>query len=209
MYQTKKVSVMAYRECPGCGFFYVSDEEDTCPECGWPVPRKCPFCGSEYESRDVICPGCGRQIDTLTHQVLPESDEEADDFDTGYDRGFDIGFDKGYDYGHDRGFEKGFEAGRNNDLAALETVQKQRQDRKTGQTMQQTDTVVTEDTEDAPTEEPSAMDPTSAQETPMPWISKVIGVLLVLLCLAVVIAIIGLQPVVIIFVLLVLYALLR
>lgn len=209
MYQTKKVSVMAYRECPGCGFFYVSDEEDTCPECGWPVPRKCPFCGSEYESRDVICPGCGRQIDTVTHQVLPESDEGTDDFDTGYDRGFDTGFDKGYEYGHDQGFEKGFEAGRNNDMTALEAVQKRRQDRKEGQTIHQTDVAVTEASGDAPEKTSSEVTPASAQETPAPWTSKVIGGLLVLLCLAAVIGIVGLQPVVIIFVILVLYVLLR
>lgn len=205
----KEVSIMAYRECPGCGFFYVSDEEDTCPECGWLVPRKCPFCGSEYTNRDIICPGCGRQIDTLTHQILPDSDEADDDFDTGYDRGFDIGFDKGYEYGHDQGFEKGFEAGRNNDMTALGAVQKRRQDRKTRQTMQQTDAAVTEEAGNASAEETPVVDPVSAQETPTPWTSKVIGVLLVLLCLAVVIGIVGLEPVAVVFVLLVIYVLLR
>lgn len=94
-------------------------------------------------------------------------------------------------------------------MTALGAVQKRRQDRKTRQTMQQTDAAVTEEAGNASAEETSVVDPVSAQETPTPWTSKVIGVLLVLLCLAVVIGIVGLEPVAVVFVLFVLYVLLR
>ena len=75
--------------------------------------------------------------------------------------------------------------------------------------MQPTDAAVTEEAGNASAEETSVVDSASAQETPTPWTSKVIGALLVLLCLAVVIGIVGLEPVAVVFVLLVLYVLLR
>lgn len=70
---------MADRECPGCGCFYVPDEDDTCPECGCFVPKICPFCGAEYDQRsDIFCPSCHRRIDAYPREVY-SWDEAADE----------------------------------------------------------------------------------------------------------------------------------
>jgi hypothetical protein len=70
---------MADRECPGCGWFYVSDEEDTCPECGCFVPKICPFCGASYDQRyETFCPSCNRKIAAYPREVYSWDDEEMD-----------------------------------------------------------------------------------------------------------------------------------
>ncbi|MDN0047684.1 zinc ribbon domain-containing protein [Megasphaera hexanoica] len=65
---------MAYRECPGCGWWYVEDDEDYCPECGWLVPRKCPFCGHEYTGKQTYCSWCGRKISAYPEEIMADED---------------------------------------------------------------------------------------------------------------------------------------
>lgn len=65
---------MAYRECPGCGWWYVDDDEDYCPECGWLVPRKCPFCGHEYTGKQTYCSCCGRKISAYPEEIMADED---------------------------------------------------------------------------------------------------------------------------------------
>ena len=65
---------MAYRECPGCGWWYVDDDEDYCPECGWLVPRKCPFCGHEYTGKQTYCSCCGRKISAYPEEIMVDED---------------------------------------------------------------------------------------------------------------------------------------
>lgn len=65
---------MAYRECPGCGWWYVADDEDYCPECGWLVPHKCPFCGYEYTGRLTYCVRCRRKISAYPREIWKEDE---------------------------------------------------------------------------------------------------------------------------------------
>ncbi len=227
---------MGYRECPGCGFFYVSDDEDTCPECGELVPRTCPYCGTEYDRNDFTCPGCGRRIDPLTHTIQPyevnDEDDENADFDRGFDAGFDRGFDHGYDYGYGAGFIQGFAAGQQNDQAALQRMKKKQKLRETppkrGQTAPgaagptanaaQTGTGTEDDADAGSTivqaaagtvEGDSAAAIPAAKPQGVSWGSKIGGTVLVLIVLFTLIGILGLTPVLIIFGLLLAYVLLR
>ena len=65
---------MRYRECPGCGWPYVEDGEDACPECGWLVPRQCPFCGHEYMGKQTYCSWCGRKISAYPEEITADED---------------------------------------------------------------------------------------------------------------------------------------
>lgn len=225
---------MGYRECPGCGFFYVSDDEDTCPECGDLVPRTCPYCGTEYDSNDFTCPGCGRRVDPSTHQILPydgNAEDDSAEFDRGFDAGFDRGFDHGYDYGYGAGFLKGFAAGQQNDQTALERMKKKQKLRETppksrtvsgtanGSNAAQQDTTSGSgaDSNAGPTVvqvaagadgSTAAMAPAVAQPGKS-WGSIIGGTILVLIVLLTVIGIVGLTPVLVIFGVLLAYVLLR
>lgn len=67
---------MNYRECPSCGYPYVPEDSDDCPECGsvMPAPAGCPFCGAPRYEGEIYCYSCGYRLSAYPQRI--REDEE-------------------------------------------------------------------------------------------------------------------------------------
>ena len=48
--------------CPHCGALLDSGNHKFCPECGKPLVRKCPKCGTIIKGKEKFCPECGEKL---------------------------------------------------------------------------------------------------------------------------------------------------